>query len=188
MEALRGIALLARFRTEGFACFTATPGGFLNSLAPMLAITLVAGLRPVMAGDGQQVLLHVLTSLIALLAPPVLSHFLSRLWHREAEWLRYAVAFNWCQSAITLLTVVLILGYALGDGGSADLDGLLSLIGLLLFYWLGVCWFLARRGLALGGLRAVLAVLVINFGTGALVVGPSLLGAHGPSPVQVQRS
>ncbi len=177
MQLVHGILLLARFRAEGFGSFTASPLGFMNSLAPMMAITVVAALRPLLMGNVRALVLHVLTSLIALLGPPVLSHLLARAWRREAAWLRYIVAFNWCQAVVTLVTVVLILMLALGGGVSRSGEGagLVAAVGGVLIYWIGLCWFMAWRGLGFGKWRSVLAVIVINIGTGVLVMGPQLL-------------
>ena len=180
-QVLNGILLLARFNAEGFRLFTATPLGFMNSLAPMLAISVVAGLRPLLAGNWRALAVHVLTSAIALLGPPVLSHMLARAWKREALGLGYVVAFNWCQAVVTLVTVVLILVLAAGGGLSRPGDGAggLAAVAAVLVYWMVLCWFMAWRGLGVGKLKAVLAVIVINMGTGALVMGPALvLGAR----------
>ncbi len=177
MQVIAGILLLARFRAEGFAAFGATTLAFMNSLAPMLAITLVTSLRPLLAGNARQLGLHVMTSLIALLGPAVLSQLLAKLWKREALWLRYIVAFNWCQSVITLVTVVLILLLAAGGNLAEGMGGLVAAIAAVLIYWIAMCWFMARHGLEIGKLKAVLAVIVINVGTGLLMLGPQIITA-----------
>ncbi len=176
MQVLSGILMLARFNAEGFRLFTATPLGFMNSLAPMLGISVVAGLRPLLAGNWRALAAHVMTSAIALLGPPVLSHMLARAWRREALWMRYVVAFNWCQAVVTLVTVVLILGWTAAGGGPNAIS-LQLLIGIfaVVIYWMVLCWYMAWRGLGVGKLKAVLAVIVINMGTGVLVMGPQLL-------------
>jgi hypothetical protein len=173
MPVLKGILLLARFRAEGLACFTATPAAFMNSLAPMMGISLVAGLPALVSGELRLFALHVLTSAIALLCPPVISQLLAGAWRREAAWLRYAVAYNWCQTAVTLATMVVVFGFIAG-GGQGTLAGMMAAIVTLLLYWLAVGWFLARRGLNLSGGKAALAVLAINAGTGLAVLGPQL--------------
>ena len=179
---LRGIGLLARFRAEGFDHFAGTPAAFMNSLAPMIAISLVAGLPALVAGSLHLFALHVLTSAIALLCPPVFSQLLARAWGREAAWLRYAVAYNWCQTAVTLATMALVLGFA--AGGQGTMAGVMAAIVTLLLYWLVLGWFLAWRGLGLSRGKAVLAVLVINAGTGLAVLGPQLaaIGLTGGLP------
>ncbi len=177
IQVLNGILLLARFNAEGFRLFAATPLGFMNSLAPMLGISVVTGLRPLLAGNWRALAVHVLTSAIALLGPPVLSHVLARAWRREALWMGYVVAFNWCQAVVTLVTVALILVLAVGGGVSraGDGAGLLAAVAAVLVYWIVLCWFMAWRGLGVSKLKAVLAVIVINMGTGALVMGPPLV-------------
>lgn len=174
MGALNGLLLLARFRAEGFGYFAATPQAFLNSLTPLLALTLVAAMRPLLAGAFRLVLLQLLTTAVALLTPAVLSHLLASVWKREAHWLRYAVAYNWCHAAVTLLMALAVLG---ASGGTAIRDGMLALAGLVLAYWIGVAWFLFRRGLDISGGKAVLAVLATHFGTGVLILLPHFLAA-----------
>ena len=59
-------------------------------------------------------------TVVAQLAPPVLSHALARRWGREHLWLHYATAYNWCYWAHpghlgrTVLTTVL--GAGLREG------------------------------------------------------------------------
>ena len=50
-----------------------------------------------------------LATLIALLAPPVISQALARRWGRQERWFRFATAINWCQWALPLLGAVLVL-------------------------------------------------------------------------------
>ena len=90
--------------------------------------------------------------------------------------MRYVVAFNWCQAVVTLVTVVLILGWTAAGGGPNAIS-LQLLIGIfaVVIYWMVLCWYMAWRGLGVGKLKAVLAVIVINMGTGVLVMGPQLL-------------
>jgi hypothetical protein len=173
MGTLTGLLLLARFKAAGFASFVATPQGFVNSLTPLLAIGLIAGIRPLLAGSLRAVLLHLLTMLVALLAPAVISHLLSRLWHRESRWLHYIVAFNWCQSAITLLLMLVILATIGGPGQPQE--AMLGAVACILAYWLALCWFMLWRGLDIGRGKAAFAVLATNLGTGLLVLLPQWL-------------
>jgi hypothetical protein len=182
MSLLRGIARLAGFRADGFEEFVATPLGFLNSLAPMLAFPLVGGVILLLGGAVRDGLGNIFASLVALLAPPVLSHVLARRWRREAAWLRYAVAYNWCQAAMTLAAVVLVAALlsAVMAGQPVRTPLALVVIGLAL-YWLVLCWFLASRGLGVAWWRAVLLVLFVNIGTGLLVMLPRIAaGMPGP--------
>jgi hypothetical protein len=174
MGALHGITLLARFRAEGFAAFTATPSGFMNSLAPLIGIAMVAGLRPLLSGSPRLLVMHLLTTIVALLAPAAISHAIARMWGREAQWLRYAVAYNWCQLAVTLLSVLLILIFMVTGGQPESLIG--AILGVLC-YWLTLSWFMLWRGLGLSRWRATLALVVLNMASGALILGPRLLAA-----------
>jgi hypothetical protein len=173
MPVLRGILLLIRFRAEGFACFAATPAAFLNSLAPMAGVSLVAALPALIGGHPRIFALDLLTSAIALLSPPVISQLLARAWGREPRWLRYAIAYNWCQTAVTLTTIVVVIIFASG-GGQAMLAPIVTVTAMLLLYWLAMSWFLAREGLAISGGQAALTVLAINIGTGLAVIGPQI--------------
>jgi hypothetical protein len=175
MSVLRGIALLARFRVEGFAEFRATPGGFLNSLAPMLAFPLVGGVILLIDGAVRDGLENIFASLVALLAPAVLSEFLALLWRRETLWLRYVIAYNWLQSLMTLLAVLLVGAMLSAIAAGSALISPLSLLTLVLTgYWLALCWFLISRGLGVVWWRAVGAVIFINLCTGVLVILPRL--------------
>ena len=172
---LRGIARLVRFHADGFANFTATPMGFMNSLAPMLAFPLVGGVLLLLGGATRVAAIDVLGSLVALLGPAVLSHLLAQFWRREAQWLRYVVAYNWCQAAMTLVAVVLVVGMLTAAHANAAALGLLGLTVLALaIYWLALSWFMVSRGLNLSWWRAVLFVVLLNFGTGVLVLGPRM--------------
>jgi hypothetical protein len=117
-----------------------------------------------------------LATIAVVLAPSVLSFELARLWGRQARWLRFATAFNWCQWLLPILASVLllVLGMLLRAGLPENV-----MTGALMFglggYALWLHWFLARHGLALSGLRAALLVLAVNFGTALLVLAPRLL-------------
>jgi hypothetical protein len=172
---LRGIARLVRFRADGFANFTATPTGFLNSLAPMLAFPLVDGVILLLVGASRTALASVLSNLVLLLAPAVLSHLLAQFWRREAQWLRYVVAYNWCLAAMTLVVVVLVVGMLTAANSNAAAVELLALTVMgLAIYWLALSWFMVWRGLNLSWWRAVLFVVLLNLGTGVLVLGPRM--------------
>ena len=174
MSALGGVLQLARFRAEGFGYFQATPQGFVNSLAPLVAVAVVAGFQPLLQGTPYDFMVHILTSAVALLAPPVISHVLARAWGREGAWLRYAVAFNWCQTAIVIVTVGVVLLTVLSRP-SQPVAAMLGVVGGVVCYWLALCWFMVWRGLGVSGAMAVLGVIAINIGTGILVRGPSML-------------
>jgi hypothetical protein len=159
-----GIMRLARGRADGLLHFGATREAFLVSLAPLVAFPLVGGALMLLGGAGLHALSYLLATMCALLGPPVLSFEVARLWGREAAWLRYATAFNWCQWVPMFASLLLML---------------LGILGALWFalvgYALWLHWFVARHGLGLSGLRAVVMVFGINFGTVALVLGPRVL-------------
>lgn len=166
MGALNGVLLLVRFRPEGFASFAATPQGFMNSLAPMLAIAAVGAL---LSGSVPKAALQILMGLVALLTPAVISHFLARAWGREAVWLRYAVAFNWCQTTVNLLMLGATGAMEFGSNGFK-----LVAVGILA-YVLGLYWFLMRQGLGVSPTRAALGVLTTTLASGLLLFGPLII-------------
>jgi hypothetical protein len=173
---LLGIARLARGRADGLLQFGDTIQAFLGSLAPLIAFPLVGGGLMIAQGQGVSALAEMLATLCALLAPPVLSYSLARLWGREALWLRFATAFNWCQWAIPVAAAALLLlaGLLIRMGLSNATVGAIVVFGLI-GYGLWLHWFVARQGLQLSGPRSLLLVLIVNFGTAVLVAGPGLL-------------
>jgi hypothetical protein len=174
---LLGIAALARFRSVGFDHFGDTPQAFFNSLAPLLAFPLVGGLMLLLEGAPLPAFTGFLRTLVAVLSPAVLSHALASLWQREALWLRYAVAINWCQFAMTVLIIaVLALAVAVSEGTAEWQLIVAGAMMAVVLYWLALCWFMAWRGLRLSALRAAGFVIWLNFGTAALVVAPEQLG------------
>ncbi|OJY78412.1 MAG: hypothetical protein BGP12_00790 [Rhodospirillales bacterium 70-18] len=173
---VRGLLLLATFRAAGLAEFAATRQAFLNSFAPLIAFPLVGGLLMLGSGGGLTALGDLLATAVALLAPPVLSHAFAVAWKREALWLRYAVAFNWCQWAVPLAAIPVLVGVGVLIQGGMPTGTAVPLAMLLLAgYGLALQWFLARRGLDLPRWRATLLVLAMNVATGLLVIGPRLL-------------
>jgi hypothetical protein len=178
-----GVVRLARGRADGFQQFAATREAFLASLAPMVAFPLVGGTLMVLGGGGLAALSDLLATICALVAPPVLSFEIARLWGRQQSWLRFATAFNWCQWAIPVLgsALLLFLGMLIVLGLPRSLARALVVLGLV-SYGLWLHWFLARHGLGLSRLRALLLVLGVNFVTVLIVMGPRILdlGAGGP--------
>ena len=161
------------------ARFGGTKRAFLYSMAPLTGLLLAGVLEGLSRGVGARVLIDLLVPLCALLAPPVLSFEIARLMGREDRWTRFATAFNWCQLALPVLGIVLlvILGIARSAGmPEASAAGLFILT--LGIYGLWLHWFLARHALALSGGRAALLVLGVNLGTVLAVLGPRFLGSH----------
>ncbi len=175
---LLGVLLLARGRADGFAAFGDSPQAFLASLAPLIAFPLVGGGLLLFGGDGLPALADMLATFCALLAPPVVSWWLARLWRREPRWLRFATAFNWCQWAIPAAAALMLLAVAalMAVGLPNQVAGVAVVFGMV-GYGLWLHWFLARRGLDLPPGKAVLFVLAVNLATVAVVVGPRLLMA-----------
>jgi hypothetical protein len=175
---LLGVLQLALLRAEGMAQFDDSPKSFLNSLAPLIAFPLVGGVLGVLSGAGLDAVAALLGTLVALLAPPVLSEMLARFWGREREWLRYATAFNWSRWAMLLaLGAALLLMSLLTEAGlaahTAVVLGLLAVAG----YGAVLEWFVARVGLRLVWWRAAVLVLVVEVGAALLFLAPRLLAA-----------
>ena len=176
LRPLRGMLRLARGRVDGLAEFGDTPQAFLASLAPLLAFPIVGALL-LLASDGPvKALATLLVTLVVQLAPAVLSHALARRWGRDEAWMRYATAFNWCQWALPLaamaLLIVLQAGMQMGLPEDVADAALLAGLGA---YGLWLNWLLARHGLRLSGGRAALLVAATNLGTVLLVAGPGVV-------------
>ena len=173
---LRGVLLLCRGRATGFAEIGGGAQDFLSSLAPMIAFPLVGTLLMLSGGQWREATTDFMAALCAVLAPPVLSYVLARRWGREAQWFRFATAFNWCQWVLPLLVSVLVLASGvMVQAGLSTMSavGLLACVLLAYAFWLH--WFLARHGLDLSAGRAALLVFLVNLGTIILVAGPQLL-------------
>jgi len=171
-----GVARLARFRADGLAGFDASPMGLLNALAPWFAFALVGFVLVLVTGSARAALGDLAGTTVALLTPPVLSHALARRWGREDAWMRYAVAFAWCQWVMppALLAMVVLSGMLVAAGMPDALAELLGAMALLV-YALALHWFVARHALSLSRWRTALLVAAINLGTGALVSVPVLI-------------
>ena len=171
-----GVMRLARGRADGLGQFGATRESFLASLAPLIAFPLVGGVLMLMDGGGIDAVSNLLATVCALVAPPVLSFEIARRWHRDAAWLRFATAFNWCQWAIPVLgsVLLLMLGVLVTLGMPRAAARGFALTGLL-GYGLWLHWFLARHGLGLPPIRALVLVVGVNLATVAIVVAPRLL-------------
>ena len=173
---LRGMALVARGRADGLAEFGGTAQSFLASLAPLLAFPLVGALLLLAGGQVEAAVSGLLAALCVLLLPPVLSYEAARLWKREAQWARFATAFNWCYWLVPLLGTVLV--FLLGIANAAGLPehvGAIVLVVALSVYGLWLHWFLARHALQISGLRAALLVIFMNLVVALVVIGPRFL-------------
>lgn len=176
LKPLLGMARLARGRVDGLAQFGDTPQAFLGSLAPLLAFPIV-GAALLLTTDGPvRALVTLFATVVAQLAPAVLSHALARAWGREPQWLRYATAFNWCQWALPFaaMALLIVLQFALQLGLPEDAADQMLIVGLAA-YGLWLNWLLARHGLNLSSGRAAGLVALTNIGTIVLAIGPRLL-------------
>jgi len=167
----RGLWRLARGHADGLDRFNATVSGFLVSLLPLLLLALLMA-----AGGAPDAPRGLAVAVVGLLAPPVLSHALAARWGREREWLRYAVAVNWCQWALPMLVAVLLLVVQVATGDSGQVVSAMRLVLLaVIAYWLWLNWFIARHALNLARGRAALLVFLVSLGSGALVLIPQRL-------------
>lgn len=171
-----GVFRLARGRADGIREFSASRDGFLASLAPLVAFPLVGAGLMLLQGAGLAALTELLATLCALLAPPVLSFELARLWRRQQQWLRFATAFNWCQWVIPVVGGLLLFptAFLAAMGLPRQSARAMVLLGLLA-YALWLHWFISRHGLGLSRLRALVMVLGVNVATVLIVVGPGML-------------
>jgi len=171
-----GVIRLARGRADGIRQFSATRDAFLASLAPLIAFPLVGGALMLLGGGGLTALSDLLATLCALVAPPVLSFEVARLWGRQDAWLRFATAFNWCQWIIPVIGFVLLMVLAiLATLGLPRTIARAGFVLGLISYGLWLHWFLARHGLGLSRVQAGLLVFGVNFATVLLVLGPRVL-------------
>lgn len=167
--------MLAGLRGAGIAQFPATRQAFLNSLAPWLAVPLVGGVLLLIDGQPRAAIGNVLFAAVALLAPAVVSHAIARWWGRDAGWLRYAIAFNWCQWVITAGGLAaLVLAEVATDIGLPRNAVLIVLSLGFLAYAMAVQVALASVGLAITRLRAVGLIVMVNLAALALVLLPQL--------------
>ncbi len=175
-QAAIGVARLARFRADGLQAFDASPAGLLNALAPWLAFALVGFVLMLTAVPARQATTDLLATVVGLLTPAVVSHALARLWGRQAAWLRYAVAFIWCQWVMVVAWLASVMGtglmmaVGLPEYIAEDVGGLAMLV-----YAVALQSFVIRRALDLSGWRTAAMVVAINVSAVVLVLLPTLL-------------
>lgn len=175
-QAAIGVARLAQFRADGLQAFDASPAGLLNALAPWLAFALVGFVLMLTAVPARQATTDLLATVVGLLTPAVVSHALARLWGRQAAWLRYAVAFIWCQWVMVVAWLASVMGtglmmaVGLPEYIAEDVGGLAMLV-----YAVALQSFVIRRALDLSGWRTAAMVVAINVSAVVLVLLPTLL-------------
>jgi len=174
MSVLRGIVRLARFRAEGFAEFDTTNRALLTSLVPLIVFPV---LMQITQGLWTQALFDLFFTTVTLLTPLVVTEFLARRWGREALWVRFAVASNWCQWVLPAMLMVALLVLRIGAHLGLPMDGnvIAPCLVVLALYGIVLQWFLARRGLDLSAGKAVLMVLAADLSTALLVGVPTML-------------
>lgn len=172
-----GVARVALGRADGLQRFDGTVQSFLTSLAPLIAFPLAGALIELLRAGLLPALSLILVTLVAQLAPPVLSHALAVRWGREHLWLHYATAYNWCYWALPAVLAVLMVVFGMATGaGLPQMVGAQGVVVGLAAYSLWLHWFLARHALALSRAKAALVVVAVNVGTIILAFGPGLLG------------
>jgi hypothetical protein len=176
---LVGMFRVACGRADGIACFGGTVQSFLASLAPLVAFPLVGAGFGLFTEGPRRALTDLAMTLCALLTPAVLSFELAKFWNRTDAWFRFATAFNWCEWVLPLVAALamLPLSIAVSAGVGANFASLM-LLGFLAAYGLWLHWFLARKALTLSAARAVMLVLLVNAGTVAAVMVPSLFASE----------
>jgi hypothetical protein len=175
-----GMARLARFCADGLSAFDASPPGLLAALAPWLAFALVGSGLELLNGQPLTAATDLLASVVALLAPPVLSQALALAWGRDAAWLRYSVAMTWCQWLIFPALLGGMLAHLLLTllGAPAAVVHSLAALGVL-GYALALQLFITRTALVLPLWRAAVTVVAVNLGTLMVTFGPLVLAGAG---------
>jgi hypothetical protein len=177
VDGLRGALLLARFRAEGLALIEATPEGALRSLwalaiLPPLVVgasildLLIEG-RPV----GETAVGAVATLLeqtVGWLGGGLAMRPVAAALGRADRWPHVFAASNWTlaivPAAMTLLAVPLLaISLLTGDVAPVPIGMVLGqavVVAALGCYFLCVLWFVARVALHIGGMAAVVVVLI----------------------------
>ena len=173
---LVGIMRVARGRADGIEYFGLDAQAYLSSLAPLIAFSLVGMGIGLLTEGPRRALTGLAMTLCALLAPAVISYELARHWKRTEFWVRFATAFNWCEWILPILFFLVMVPISVAMRiGLDEAVARLLVIGCLGLYGLWIHWFLARKALSLSGVRAFVLVLIVNLGTGTVVLGPSFL-------------
>lgn len=171
-----GMVQTAVGRAGGLSHFGGTTTSFLNSLAPLLAFPLATSMIEAYREKWLEAASVLLVTLVAQLAPPVVSHLVAVRWRMEDRWLHYATAYNWCHWALplagALFTFLFALAVSAGLPNTMVTQGVPLCLGL---YGLWLNWFIAYRALGLSRIKAVGFLAIVIAGTAALMFGPALI-------------
>ena len=177
---IQGLALLGRFRKDGFARFEASAQGFLASLAPWIAFLLVGGVLLAFEGKPLEAATDVAVVTCWLLVPSVVSQLVASAFRRDQRWLRYATATTWCEwLMLPVYAAALLAASICMAAGLPPHVAAFVLLGVMGIYWLCLHVFLARSGLDLSPARAVVLVVAVIatdtalFAAGHAVGGPA---------------
>jgi hypothetical protein len=182
------LVMLARGRREAFLLFGGSSRDYLNSLAPLVAFSLVIGGLDVLAGKKAQGISLFLSSLCGLLAPPVIAEPLCRLWGCLDRWALFANMLNWVQILMApVMAVVLITAVLLVSAGLPLVVSTLVLMLAVLTYVTWLQWFCARGALGLTRWRTVGLLFAIQLGTGLLMVLQMAGGGGGFMPPGLEK-
>ena len=175
---------VARGDRTGVALFGHTPNAFFASFVPLAALPTAVCVINLVHGEIAHAVKDLLTAVCVLLLPPIVSHAFAHRWQRDDSWMRFSVAYNWCQFALSALCMALLLaaGVVFGAAGeqpdnAAVVAAVAVLCLVLVGYGIWLHWFIARTGLGVSGGRA--AFLVFATYAGSLLI----LIAHGLFPM-----
>lgn len=170
---------VARGRIPAIGLFGATRQSFIASLIPLAIVPVLNSLISQRQPSLSRLILDLLTSVTALLVPPVVTHALAERWGRDTAWLRFATAFNWCQLGLLVIAMAALFVIATATGPEAAM----LVIGVIGIYALWMHWFLARHALGITPKQAVLLVLAVHATTTIAVLIPKVLAALLRGPV-----
>lgn len=183
----QGLWRLALLQADGVACFAATPEGLLASFAPWLAIGITLALLQSVEGHAAVGLSLLLQIICLVLAAPVLSHVLLRLWRQDAGWLRFSTVYVWSQWLPNALALLLLASAHLALSLGIPPHIALTAPTIAWFaYALRLNWLVTRTALGTGWVRTLLLLLWIGIGVGVILVGPTWL--TDPSALSIPQS
>lgn len=172
---LQGAFRLAGRDPSGLDWFGTDLGAFWRSFfAAVIAIpfyvAIVAGSpvdRPITVTDGAYTLTQTIAYVCGWFAFPLVMVYVTQLIDRQAQYVRYIVAANWCSTIPLCIFGVLAL---LGASGTLP-QGIVDTIYFIVLLWtLAFHWFVARVGLEINGLGAA-GIVALDMMIGLLISG-----------------